>query len=111
MAGSAKEHKADLLAAMRGNPQLAESAIEDSARLTSNFKGIGELINSEILDWEHLCEKCTAQGGRTHAGRTVLQCNRGRAPNALAACFLLIAVAILVARNLAQRDSPTRSGG
>jgi len=46
-------------------------------------------------------------GPRRHWQRTpVVQCNRGpcTAPNALAACFLLIAVAILVARKLAQYD-------
>jgi hypothetical protein len=37
----------------------------------------------------------------------LLQCNRG-APNALATCFLLIAVAILVARKLAQYDGGKR---
>jgi hypothetical protein len=34
----------------------------------------------------------------------VLHCNRGYAPNGPAARFLLIAVAILVARKLAQYD-------
>jgi hypothetical protein len=37
-----------------------------------------------------------------------LQCNRGRAPNALATCFLLIVAAILAARKLAQYDGGTR---
>jgi hypothetical protein len=34
----------------------------------------------------------------------VLQCNRGRAPNALATRFLLIAASILAARKLAHWD-------
>jgi hypothetical protein len=37
-----------------------------------------------------------------------LQCNRGRAPNALATCFLLIAASILAARKLAQYDGGKR---
>jgi hypothetical protein len=37
-----------------------------------------------------------------------LQCNRGRAPNALATCFLLIAASILAARKLAQFDGGKR---
>jgi hypothetical protein len=38
-----------------------------------------------------------------------LPCNRGRAPNALATCFLLLAVAILAARKLAQYEGGTRA--
>jgi hypothetical protein len=37
-----------------------------------------------------------------------LQCNRGRAPNALATCFLLIAASILAARKLAQYEGGMR---
>jgi hypothetical protein len=37
-----------------------------------------------------------------------LQCNRGRAPNALATFLLLIAVGILVTRKLAQYDGGKR---
>jgi hypothetical protein len=37
-----------------------------------------------------------------------LRCNRGRAPNALATYFLLIAASILAARKLAQYDGGKR---
>jgi len=46
---------------------------------------------------------------RRHWQRTpLLQCNRGRAPNALAACFLLIEASILAARKLAKDDGGKR---
>jgi hypothetical protein len=38
----------------------------------------------------------------------MLHRNRGRAPNALATCFLLIAASILAARKLAQWDGEKR---
>jgi hypothetical protein len=37
-----------------------------------------------------------------------LQYNRGRAPNAFATCFLLIAASILASRKLAQFEGGTR---
>ena len=72
--------------------------------LPGGARVLGAFRKRKATFWATL-EPHRRSGPRPHWQRTpLLQRNRGRAPNAPAICFLLIAVAILVARKLAQYD-------
>jgi hypothetical protein len=55
IAASAKDHKADLFAAVRSDPQFAPAAIDDLLRLMSGLRGIREHLSNESEDLDKLC--------------------------------------------------------